>query len=134
MREVAGGADPVTRTYSVRVTAIDLPQTAQLGMTASVVFADGPDSQLVLLPLTALARERNEPAVWVVDPTSKRVKLRAVTVGRYREDGMTVTSGLSAGEVVVTAGVHKLRPDQEVRIAAATAPTPAPAAVAAKRP
>jgi hypothetical protein len=31
---------------------------------------------------------------------------------------VTITSGLRAGEVVVTAGVHKLRPDQAVRIAA----------------
>ena len=47
------------------------------------------------------------------------------------EDGMTVTSGLAAGEVVVTAGVHKLRADQEVRLAAA--PPAGAAAQAARR-
>jgi hypothetical protein len=30
---------------------------------------------------------------------------------------VTVTSGLAAGDIVVTAGVHKLRADQVVRLA-----------------
>ena len=33
-----------------------------------------------------------------------------MTVGQFREDGVTVTAGLAPGDVVVTAGVHKLRP------------------------
>ncbi len=126
IREVAGGADPVTRTYAVRVSAIDAPRDAQLGMTATVLFASGTDASLVLLPLAALARERDAPAVWIVDPATRKVKLRAVTVGQYREDGVTITSGLSAGEVVVTAGVHKLRAGEEVRLTSATAPPAGP--------
>jgi membrane fusion protein, multidrug efflux system len=54
-----------------------------------------------------------------VDPKSSRVALRQVAVGQYREDGVTITSGLAAGDVVVTAGVHKLRPNQLVRHVAA---------------
>ena len=127
IREVAGGADAATRTYAVRVTAIDPPATAQLGMTANVVFANGADPGLFLLPLTALARDRNDPAVWVVDPATKRVKLRPVTVGQFREDGLTVTSGLNAGDIVVTAGVHKLKADQAVRVVTGAA-EPAPTA------
>lgn len=132
VREVAGGADPATRTYAVRITALEPPASAQLGMTANVHFANAADAGLVLLPLTALAREKTDPAVWVVDPATRRVKLRAITVGQFREDGLTVTAGLAAGEVVVTAGVHKLRPDQVVRIApptgSGTSATPAKAA------
>ncbi len=131
VREVAGGADPVTRTYAVRVSATDAPSEAKLGMTANVLFATGEDAKLVLLPLAALARERDAPAVWIVDPATRKVKLRPVTVGQFREDGVTITSGLAAGEVVVTAGVHKLRADQEVRLASA-APLPATAPRAAK--
>ena len=65
----------------------------------------------------ALAREGDKAAVWVVDPATSKVRLRPVTVGQFREDGVTVTSGLKPGEVVVIAGVHKLRPDQQVRVA-----------------
>lgn len=119
VREIAGGADPVTRTYAVRVSAIDPPAGVQLGMTANVIFASSPDASLVLVPLTALARDGANAAVWVVDPKTSQVKLRPVTVGQYREDGVTITAGLHPGDVVVTAGVHKLRENQPVRHAAA---------------
>jgi multidrug efflux system membrane fusion protein len=122
IREIAGGADPVTRTYAVRVSAIDPPSQAQLGMTANVVFNPSADSAIVLLPLSALAGNDQKPAVWVVDPATSRVRLRPVNVGQYREDGVTITAGLNAGEVVVTAGVHKLRDDQAVRFADSGAP------------
>jgi multidrug efflux pump subunit AcrA (membrane-fusion protein) len=118
---VAGGADPVTRTYAVRVSAIGAPAQAQLGMTANVLFNPAADASLVLLPLSALARGGNDAAVWVVDPVTNRVRLRPVTVGQFREDGVTVTGGLSAGDIVVTAGVHKLKHDQVVRLAQAQA-------------
>lgn len=117
IREIAGGADPVTRTYTVRVTALNPPPQVQLGMTANVAFTSSADPSLVLLPLAALTKQGEQPAVWVVEPATSRVKLRAVTVGQYREDGVTVTAGLHPGDVVVTAGVHKLRPDQVVRLA-----------------
>jgi len=120
IREIAGGADAVTRTYAVRVTAIDPPATAQLGMTANVLFNPSAESGIVLLPLSAIAGSDQAPAVWVVDPQTSRVKLRAVSLGQYREDGVTILSGLNAGDVVVTAGVHKLRADQAVRIAEAS--------------
>ena len=125
VREIAGGADPVTRTYAVRVSIPTAPASAQLGMTASVLFNSSTDPTLVLLPLSALAREGANSAVWVVDPKTSKVKLRPVTVGQFREDGVTVTAGLSPGDVVVTAGVHKLRADQQVRVAEASAPGPA---------
>ncbi|HUP98100.1 MAG TPA: efflux RND transporter periplasmic adaptor subunit [Usitatibacter sp.] len=120
IREVAGGADPVTRTYAVRVTVLNPPPQAHLGMTANVIFASGPDANLVVLPMSALARDgRDDAAVWVVDPKSSQVKLRRVTVGQFREDGVTVTAGLHPGDIVVTAGVHKLRENQVVRHVAA---------------
>ena len=125
VREIAGGADAVTRTYAVRVSVPTAPATAQLGMTANVLFNASTDPNLVLLPLSALAREGANAAVWVVDPTSSKVKMRSVTVGQFREDGVTVTAGLNPGDVVVTAGVHKLRPEQQVRVARSGTPGPA---------
>lgn len=116
IREVAGGADPVTRTYAVRVSAIDPPDEARIGMTASVHFKPALDAGVVLLPLAAIAGERGAPAVWVVDPATSQVKLRRVTLGAYREDGATVLDGVAPGEIVVTAGVHKLRAGQRVRV------------------
>lgn len=125
VREIAGGADPVTRTYAVRISALNPPEQARLGMSANVLFQSTVDPTLVLLPLTAIAREGGNPAVWVVDPATGRVRLRQVSVGQFREDGVTITAGLHPGDVVVTAGVHKLRPGEAVRIAPAAAAAPA---------
>ena len=55
--------------------------------------------------------------MWIVDPKTSQVKLRKVAIGQFREDGVTLTSGLASGDIVVTAGVHKLRSDQVVRLA-----------------
>ena len=116
VREIAGGADPATRTYAVRISVTDPPPTAQLGMTANVALR-GFESTRVLLPLSALAHERVDPAVYVFDPATQRVKLRKVSIGEFREDGVVVTAGLDAGERVVVGGVQKLRPDEPVRLA-----------------
>jgi RND family efflux transporter MFP subunit len=116
VREVAGGADPVTRTFTVRVAALQVPPGARVGMTATVAFPGTTDAGLVVLPLASLVRDGEAASVWVVDPKTSRVQRRAVQVGQYREDGATILSGLAAGEVVVAAGVHKLRADQPVRL------------------
>jgi membrane fusion protein, multidrug efflux system len=123
VREIAGGADPATRTYAVRISAPGAPEHAHLGMSANVLFPSPEDPALVLLPLPALTRDGDNAAVWVVDPATSRVRLRHVSVGQFREDGVTITGGLHPGDVVVTAGVHKLRADEVVRVA-----VPAPAA------
>ncbi len=127
VREIAMQAGR-TRTFTVRVTATGAAPALRVGMTANVLLAGGPDASLVVLPLTALAREGEGASVWVVDPASSRVKRRPVKVGQYREDGATILEGLAPGEIVVAAGIHKLRPDLEVRV-----PGLAPSAAAAPR-
>lgn len=119
VRELAPSADPVTRTYTAKVTVLDAGQAVQLGMTANVRFAAGGRPGALRLPATALFKKGERPAVWVVDAASSQVKLRPVSVGGYFDDHVSVTEGLQAGEVVVRAGVHKLFEGEKVRIAAA---------------
>ena len=116
VREIAGGADAATRTFAARVSLPKAPPAARVGMSASIALRADPDGKLVLLPLAALMRDADSAAVWVVDPKTSRVKRRAVQLGQFREDGATILAGLAAGDVVVAAGVHKLREDQPVRL------------------
>lgn len=116
VREIAGGADAVTRTFAVRVSVPQAPPAARVGMSATVALAAGRDEGLVLLPLAALVRDGQGAFVWVVDPKTSRVARRDVRVGEFREDGATILSGLAAGDVVVSAGVHKLRAGEPVRL------------------
>ena len=69
--------------------------------------------------MSAITRRGDQAAVWVVEPATSKVKMQPVAIGQFREDGVTIVEGLKAGDVVVTAGVHKLRAGQSVRLASA---------------
>ncbi len=54
--------------------------------------------------------------MWVVDPATKQVSLRAVEVLRNDPASALIGNGLKDGDLVVTAGVQLLRPGQTVRL------------------
>jgi len=115
VREASPQADPVTRSYLVKVGLNAPPAAMRLGATvlglARMVAERGFE-----LPATALATADNRPAVWVVDPKTQEVALRAVTIRQGGSESIMVSSGLKDGDRVVTAGVHALRPGQKVRL------------------
>jgi membrane fusion protein, multidrug efflux system len=119
VREVAPQADPVTRSYKVKVGLTEWPAAMRLGATVTGrTQMRAPDG--IELPATALTSVNNQPAVWVVDRNSEQVLLRPVDVQRQDSNSMVVTHGLQGGEFVVTAGVHALRPGQKVRLLGGT--------------
>jgi RND family efflux transporter MFP subunit len=122
VREISPSADAVTRTYAVRIAVAeaDAGDVMRLGMTASVVLAQPGAGAVVVLPLTALYQQGANPAVWIVEQAAGGavVKLAPVKVGAFREDTVTVVAGVKPGDLVVTAGVHKLTQGQKVRVAA----------------
>jgi hypothetical protein len=74
----------------------------------------------VEVPATALTQSKGHPAVWLVDRHSQTVSLRNVEVERYEPASVLIAQGLDTGDLVVTAGVQMLRPDQKVRLLGAT--------------
>jgi multidrug efflux pump subunit AcrA (membrane-fusion protein) len=80
---------------------------------------DLPTGTAVVLPSAALTSEDGTPAVYLVEPATKTVQRRKVTVARVENDRVFIASGLKAGELVVIAGVTKLRPGQVVALPAA---------------
>ena len=112
VRDVSPTADPSTRTYRVRVALPDTPPLSYGAVvTGSVRYLAG---RSIALPASALTAENGQPAVYVVEPRSKTLKRKPVTVSRYTASSIYVTSGLAAGDDIVTAGVSKLRPNQIV--------------------
>jgi len=127
VREIAPAVDPVTRTFAVRVAIVAPDASVQWGMTANVGLLATASAPAAVVPLTAIYHQDGQPAVWRFDPASGQVSLAPVTIGRYREDGVVVSSGVANGDWIVAAGVHKLVPGQVVRpyesgAAAKTAP------------
>lgn len=115
VRELSPSADPVTRTYAAKVTVLDADVAVKLGMTANVYLEGIQRGAAVLLPATVLFQENGRASVWVVDPAGGTVKPVPVEVGEYTDDKVAILSGLSQGDIVVRAGVHKLFSGEKVR-------------------
>ena len=115
LRELSPSADPMTRTYPARFSVTQKPAFIGLGMTATLSF-ERPDVQHVAeVPLSAIFQQGTGPAVWVIDRNSGAVALRPVTVARWLNDTAAISAGLKDGEIIATAGVHKLEPGQRVK-------------------
>ncbi|MCP4041839.1 MAG: efflux RND transporter periplasmic adaptor subunit [Gammaproteobacteria bacterium] len=116
VREISPGADPATRTYTAKITLLEAGPAVQLGMTATVTVRRRLEGEMASLPITAIFQQKDRPAVWLVSPETKQVTLQPVEVAEYQHDAALIRSGLKSGQHVVTAGVHKLIPDQKVRL------------------
>jgi RND family efflux transporter MFP subunit len=121
VREISPVADPVTRTYAVRVSLKDADPLLPLGMSATVRFPSGtpgaPGTKQLTVPLTAIFQKGNQPAVWKVG-ADNTVSLQAVKVASYLDGGAVVVDGLAGGEQIVAAGVNLLTAGEKVRVAA----------------
>jgi RND family efflux transporter MFP subunit len=112
---VSPRADAVTGTFAVRVRLIDPPAAMRLGSTVTGrIQLDAVAG--VQIPSAALVRAEGKTAVWVVEPKANTVSLRTITVRSSDASTVQVASGLSAGDIIVTAGVQALRPGQKVRL------------------
>ena len=124
VREVAPQADPVTRTFAVRVGLQDPPEAMRLGSTV-VGTIEISTAAIIAIPASALTQKGRSPAVWVVDPAKSTVSLRDIDVLRFDPSKIILSQGLAPGEMIVSAGTQALHPGQRVR------PLPGPQSAAA---
>ncbi|MFZ1575951.1 MAG: efflux RND transporter periplasmic adaptor subunit [Chromatiaceae bacterium] len=115
VREVSPQADPVTRTFKVRVGLGSPPEAMRLGSTVTGTIQIG-GAPGIAIPTSALTASQGQPAVWTLNLKDSTVALRNVDVLRFELDRVLISHGLDTGEMVVTAGVQALRPGQQVRL------------------
>jgi RND family efflux transporter MFP subunit len=115
IREVAPRADPITGTFRVKVRLADPPAAMRLGSTVTGRMALA-GALAIEVPPSAVTRSDGKAAVWIVDPATGTVASRPIEIRSSDPNRVEVTSGLKPGDVVVTAGVHALRPGQKVRL------------------
>ena len=112
VREIAPESDASSRTYRVKLTLDHPDETVHFGMSARVAF--GESQRAITVPLTALFERDGHPSVWIFDEARGRVQARDVVVDRYIDDSATLRSGVSDGERIASAGVHRLDPGMNV--------------------
>lgn len=117
VREVAASADPVTRTYEVKV-GLDGATAPPLGATVYVApqGLGHAGTQAITLPTTALRQQGQGTAVWVYEPASGTVRSQDVEIASADGNAAVVASGLTPGMQVVATGVHVLSPGQKVLV------------------
>ncbi len=117
VREVSASADPVTRTFQVKVALAGADMPA-LGSTVSVLPQSlGQNGASVLkLPTSALRQEGGKTAVWELDPKALTLRSQPVQVATADGNDAVIAAGLQPGMLVVSAGVHVLSPGQKVTI------------------
>lgn len=115
IREIAPNADPVTGTYTVKISLPNAPASLRLG-TIVTGRAEVEGGVMTRVPATALLQTGEQPQVWVVAQPDNTVKKTPVTVVRYDSDAVTVSKGLVKGDLVVVAGVNSLAEGQQVNL------------------
>lgn len=130
LREVAPTANPATRSYRARYALTEArPAAWRLGMSTELRLADaGNGAAVAELPAGALVKTGAQATVWLIaDRAAGRLKSQAVTLVAQDRDRVRVL-GLQAGDLVVTAGAHKLDAGLRVRAVARPLGAPLPAA------
>ncbi|MCK9396939.1 MAG: efflux RND transporter periplasmic adaptor subunit [Methylobacter sp.] len=120
IREISASANPASRTYRAKATLLDGQDEAHLGMTATVWVASDKTGQIAV-PLSAVFTAQDQPKqqkVWLVDEVSHHVKAVPVQIGIALADELTTVAGLKAGQLIVSAGVQRIKEGQTVRLPA----------------
>jgi multidrug efflux system membrane fusion protein len=119
VRELSASADPVTRTYQVKLALGAKTVSPPLGATV-VVLPEGLGGvqglPVIKLPTSALRQEGQTSAVWLLDKASMTITSQAVQVLTADGNEAVIASGLQPGMLVVSAGVHVLSAGQKVSI------------------
>ena len=118
VREISPAVDTATGSIRVKVGIPDTPAGMPLG-AAVIGTVSARSVKAILLPWQALTSTRGQPAVWIVDPTSKAVKETPVEVLAFDSGVVVVDKGLQEGQSVVTAGGQLLSPGQTIEVAEA---------------
>lgn len=116
VRDIAASADPVTRTYAVKLSLEDgaPPLGSTVYVTLNALSRSG--QQAILLPTSALRQEGQGSAVWVLDKASMTLRSQTVQVAEAEGNQVIVSAGLEPGMQVVATGVHVLQPGQKVTL------------------
>mgnify|MGYP001828615872 FL=1 len=127
IKEIGREATQTTRTFPVTLI-MEQPEDIKIlpGMAGTVRVGKSELSDVELrrglgVPVGAVFTPDTETSsfVWIIEPTEGDQGVlvqRAVQTGEMTRLGVLITDGLSAGELVVTAGVHSVREGQTVRI------------------
>lgn len=125
IKEVSNEASLTTRTYPVKLI-MDQPEDFKIipGMAgkARAILQDTNNNRAssFQVPVSAVFTSNEvefagKNYVWVVNEADNTVQRREVSTGALTQFGISVPTGISAGDLVVISGANSLQENQEVR-------------------
>jgi membrane fusion protein (multidrug efflux system) len=127
---ISPDVDASTRNVRVQATVDNAAGLLHPGMYVDVAVELPVTDKVLTIPATAVLYAPFGDTVYVVDTKAdpdtgektQVVRQQIVRLGARRGDFVAVTSGLKAGDTIVTSGVFRLRPGSTVKVNNAYAP------------
>jgi membrane fusion protein (multidrug efflux system) len=107
--------DPSTGMVTLRAVFPNKNGNLLPGMFVRARLHHGTDDQAILVPQAAVSRTPKGQASVMLVNSNNEVEARLIETGRTVEQSWQVTSGLSAGDTVIVAGLQKVKPGAKVR-------------------
>jgi multidrug efflux pump subunit AcrA (membrane-fusion protein) len=115
IREIAILANPLTRSYDVKVAVPNAQGELRVGLVAEIYLdASGDGAALVIPPEAVRVDEAGKPSVFVV-VQNQTIQRRTVGVVGYVGEQVAIGAGLAEGDEVVTSGTPMLAQGMLVR-------------------
>ncbi len=116
--------DALTRNVRVQATIKNRGDKLRPGMYANVSVVLPTQTSVLTVPVTAVLYAPYGDSVFIVDEkkdeksgkTQMTLRQQFIRIGGARGDFVNVVDGIKPGEVIVTSGVFKLRPNMHVQI------------------
>lgn len=107
--EVGAIADATSRAFTIKAEIANNDMLIRPGMIAEVQLNGNSDSMGILVPAESVIHDvDNQSYIYVVDEATHKAFRRKVSLGSMIDNKLQIIAGLSAGEVIVTAGQSKL--------------------------
>ncbi len=123
VQAVDAKVNEATRNISVRAQLVNKDNLLRPGMYADIDLMLDKSADTIVVPATAIVYSSFGNALFIVEKNeegnmvARRVQ---VTIGKQRGDQVAILSGLNGGELVVQAGVSKLRNNSPVMVSEQT--------------
>lgn len=119
--EVSPSVDFNTATYPIRLAVTNPSEDIRSGMAANITFDFGDhknDNTILVIPAHAVGEDSDGRFVFLIQQEGEvtTVKKHKIVIGNLTQEGFEVTSGLSLGQKIATAGLQTLLNGQEVKL------------------
>lgn len=108
-------ANPLSRSYEVKIQVSDVTSSLMPGMVTEVMLKDNRQVTHCIVPVSAVQTdEQNRSFVWINQ--QGKAKQRFIECGSFTANGITVISGIDNGEEIIVEGQQKVCNGTEITI------------------